>query len=186
MTIQDILRNAMAPKGVIALRTRKVVKPTVKPVPAPLPTAVVTRLNDEIILRRGGIFSVNDGYDNTSSALFLAANAPETQHLITVTVPQGSDQSLLITHFANELSDIAAWGFFTWNMYIDDVPVQSYFGIQDQLGQTNLMRKVGVDILVNAGQTLLVDVVSTVAVPANYSAVVSLIGAYGTYDYNRD
>jgi len=48
------------------------------------------------------------------------------------------------------------------------------------------MRKVGVDILVNAGQTLTVDVVSSALVPADYSAVVSLIGVYGTYDYNRD
>ncbi|HCJ52963.1 MAG TPA: hypothetical protein DHV25_04585, partial [Candidatus Kerfeldbacteria bacterium] len=69
---------------------------------------------------------------------------------------------------------------------IDGVPVQAYFGVVDQLGQTNLMRKVGVDILVNAGQTLTVDVVSSALVPADYSAVVSLIGVYGTYDYNRD
>ena len=189
MNTMTMLRNALVTP--VPRRVANMVRPQAAPVVASAPVQPqamppIKRVNDDIILRRGGIFVVNDGFDNTSSAAFLAVNAPETQTLISITVPQGSDQSLLITHFANELSDIAAWTFFTWNMYIDGVPVQAYFGVVDQLGQTNLMRKVGVDILVNAGQTLTVDVVSAALVPANYSAVVSLIGVYGTYDYNRD
>ncbi len=136
------------------------------------------RIQDEIILRRGGVFVVNQGFDETDSATVIAG---ATVTLLSVTVPDGTDQSLLITHYANILSDMAALGFFTWNMYIDSVPVKAYFGVVDQLGTTNQMRKVGVDILVNSGQTLRVDAVSTAALP--YGAGISLMGVYGTYDY---
>lgn len=139
-----------------------------------------TLIEEQLILKRGGLFRVNQGFDETDSA---TVNAGATVTLLTVTVPAGSDQNLLITHFANDLSDIAAWGFFTWNMYIDSIPVKSYYGVVDQLGYTSQMRKVGVDILVGGGQVLTVQVVSTAAVA--YNAVVSLIGVYGNYDYQK-
>jgi hypothetical protein len=134
-----------------------------------------------MILKRGGKFIVNQGFDETDSAN-CGAGATVTG-LLSVSVPSGSDQSLLITHFANDLSDIAAWGFFTWNMYIDNVPVKSYFGVKSQLGFTSQMRKVGVDILVGGGQTLRIDAVSTAALA--YDVLVSVIGVYGNYDYQK-
>ena len=160
---------------------------TVSPAPAPTPAQLQpapylpTLIQEEIILKRGGKFIVNQGFDETDSQNCLAGAT--ITGLLSVSVPSGSDQSLLITHFANDLSDIAAWGFFTWNMYIDNVPVKSYFGVKSQLGFTSQMRKVGVDILVGGGQTLRIDAVSTAA--AAYDVVVSLIGVYGNYDYQK-
>jgi hypothetical protein len=148
----------------------------------------IVPIQQKILLRRGGLFLVNNGYDITASASFLTGDTINdvTTTVISQSVTIQGDQSLLITEFANYLSDIAAYGFFTWNMYIDGVRVGPYYGIQDQLGQPNLMRKVGIDILVNSGQTLTVDVVADKSVPAPYKASVSLIGVYGQYDYNRD
>lgn len=166
---------------------RKMVPAIKPPIVAPLPIkpAVVdpVLVQDEIILKRGGRFIVNQGFDETDSAS-VAAGATVT--LLTVTVPSGSDQSLLITHFGNDVSDIAAWSKYTWNMTIDGVPVKSYYGVKSQLGFTSQMRKVFVDILVGGGQTLVVQVVGDAVIPgAPYDILVSLQGVYGNYDYQK-
>lgn len=155
--------------------------------PAPNPQGIggigdyAGMVQKQVILNRGGVLYVNQGYDDTQSDT-VNAGATYTG-MISVTVPQGSDQSLLVTHFGNTLNDIGQFGNFTWNMYIDDIPVPEYFGVVDQLGTPNQMREIGIDILVNSGQTLRIDIVSAAALA--YIAGVSLKGVYGNYDYQK-
>jgi hypothetical protein len=140
-------------------------------------------IQEEMILKRGGKFIVNQGFDLTQSDS-VAAGATVT--LLTVTVPSGSDQSLLITHFGNDISDIAGWTLYRWQMTIDDVPVKAYYDIRSQLGYTSQMRRVGVDILVGGGQTLRVKAIGDNPIPGGpYNVLVSLMGAYGNYDYQK-
>ncbi len=172
-------RNVLISNGrPIAQRQQPLIAAAPKPAPY-----IPLMIQDEIILKRGGKLIVNQGYDETASAS-IAAGATST--LITVVVPAGSDQSLLITHFGNDVSDIAAWSKYRWQMTIDDVPVKSYYDIRSQLGFTSQMRKVGVDILVGGGQTLVVKAIGDAVIPgAPYDILVSLIGVYGNYDYQK-
>lgn len=173
-------------KNIRHIKIPKVVKP-IQPIIDPdalQPAAYAPNvIQEEIILKRGGKFIVNQGYDETAS-VSVAQGA--TQTLMTVTVPAGSDQSLLITHFGNDLSDVAAWSLYRWQMTIDDIPVKSYYDIRSQLGYTSQMRRVGVDILVNGGQTLRVKAIGDAVIPGQpYNVLVSLIGVYGNYDYQK-
>jgi len=129
----------------------------------------------KVALNEGGYVEVMQGYDETQSLAFIPG---QIRTLVTAVVPPGG-QVLLITHFANSLSDIAAWGYFTWSVQIDGNPVSSYSAITNQLASVNQMRQVGVDIIAYPGQTLTVVCTSDITTPANYDAVVSMIGVYG-------
>ena len=134
-----------------------------------------------LALKGAGYVNVYQGYDSTQSAFFAPG---ATTDLINITVPSGGDNALVLLKYANYTSDIAAWGYFTWNMYIDGMQVPEYSNVSDQLGLQYQMREIGIDILIKAGQTFRIEVVADAAMPIvvpQYTAGISLIGVFGTF-----
>ena len=133
-----------------------------------------------LALKGPGYVNIYQGYDKITSAFFSPG---QSRDLVTQTVSGGSDGVLVLLKYANYTSDIAAWGLFTWNMYIDNVQIPEYSNISDQYGLQYQMRDIGIDIVVKLGQTLRIEVVASSSMPVvipQYTAGVSLIGVYGT------
>ncbi len=70
------------------------------------------------------------GYDDNNS-IFINGNGG-TGILTTIKVPQ--EQLLIIRKIDNDLNDDTGWGFITWMLAIDGIPVPGYGNIKVSLG----------------------------------------------------
>jgi hypothetical protein len=112
------------------------------------------------------------GYDNTQS---LAVPAGTTVTLISERITTA--ELLLLTHFANYVSDIMAWGSIVWNTTINGVPVASLYNVKDQLGDPANPRELGYQPQLRGNDLLEVKVTNNAAV--EYSVGVSVKGKFG-------
>lgn len=133
---------------------------------------------DTVKLKIGGYIEVYQGYDVPTSSVTLN---PGDSNIILVNtlVPAGGVQVLLLTHFANFVSDIAAWTFVTWNMTVGGRSVPEYSNVTDQIGEVNRLRLVGIDIITRASENLIIKASASALMPGPFNAGVSLLGVYG-------
>lgn len=77
-------------------------------------------------------------YEDKTASEYLTAGAES--ELVRINIP--ARQTLVLTHFANDVDDGRAWGFAQWDILADGVPVRSYTDVRDQYGTANQPREI--------------------------------------------
>jgi hypothetical protein len=91
-------------------------------------------------------YKIRKRYQETMSS---AVSAGSTVTLVSFVVPSGT--SLFLEDFANYVDDSLAWGSIVWNLFVNGIPVATYQGIKDQIGNQATPRKVAVDTINGGG-----------------------------------
>ena len=133
---------------------------------------------DRVKLKIGGYIEVYQGYDIPASSVLLNPG-DSNKEIVNTLVPSGGIQALLLTHYANAVSDIAAWTYVTWYMTVNGRQIAEYSNITNQIGEVNRLRPIGIDIIIRSGERLIITASASALMPAPYSAVNSLLGVYG-------
>ena len=122
-------------------------------------------------------FIVTDGYDVTKEAVIPYGNVDTV--IKSQKIP--SSTNLIITHFANDVSDLAAWtdaGGVTWQVRINSITVLE---TKNQLGNTSQLRELGKSIEVRGGD-LIEYIAKNPSAATNYTLLVSVKGYYGYWE----
>lgn len=114
------------------------------------------------------------GYDKTASET-IAAGTGKT--LITEVIPVGL--VLMLTHFANYVSDVMAWGQVVWTVKINGNPWQGFDAVKDQLGDPANPRELGNPPIARGGDVVTITATNNSGVA--YAAGVSVKGAFGFF-----
>lgn len=121
-------------------------------------------------------FITRKGYDATASM-----NIPKGTTVTVLSVIAPGNSALMISHFANYVADIGAWGFIKWSVQVNSVPADPLGLVMDQLGDPSNPRELGLKIIARPGDVVEVKVtnLTDITLGTDYAAGVSLKGGYG-------
>ena len=121
-------------------------------------------------------FQIRKGYDDTKSM-----NVPKGTMVTLLQLIVPGNSSFMVSHFANYVNDIGAWGFIKWSVQVNSVPDETLGNVMDQLGDPSNPRQLGRQIIALPGDVVEVKAtnLTDISTGADFVAGVSLKGGYG-------